>query len=79
MARFMSLGTGNGRNNSTAASSYSSWHDSFTYHGFRFVQVVGSNFWAPTVNDIEAHVVYSSVDAIGDIQFFSGSAHQPLL
>ena len=45
----------------------------FTYHGFRFVEVVMSNFGAPTMDDIEAHVVRSSVDTVGHIEFFSGT------
>jgi hypothetical protein len=44
----------------------------FTYHGFRFVQVVASNFWYPALSDIEGHQIYSSLPTVGSINFDSG-------
>jgi len=44
----------------------------FTYHGFRFLQVVASNFWQPELADLEAYQIYSSVQTVGNIEFFSG-------
>lgn len=43
----------------------------FTYHGFRFVQVVASNFWYPALSDIEGHQIYSSLPTVGSINFYS--------
>jgi hypothetical protein len=45
----------------------------FTYHGFRFVQVVASNFWYPALSDIEGHQIYSSLPTVGSINFYSGT------
>lgn len=41
-----------------------SWHPSFTYHGFRYIQVEGFPY-RPQPGDITVHVVRSSVDQTG--------------
>ncbi|MDR3268626.1 MAG: glycoside hydrolase family 78 protein [Tannerella sp.] len=40
------------------------WEPSFTYHGFRFVEIVGFP-GTPTVNDFEGRVVYDEMEMTG--------------
>lgn len=41
------------------------WHSTFSYHGFRYVEVKGMN--AVAAADLEAHVVSDRMDCIGSI------------
>jgi len=40
------------------------WHPSFVYHGFRYVEITGYP-GTPTVNDFEGHLVYDDLPASG--------------
>ncbi|WP_276484236.1 family 78 glycoside hydrolase catalytic domain [Paraflavitalea pollutisoli] len=43
------------------------WHPSFVYHGFRYVEVTGFP-GVPTVNDFEGQLIYDNVATIGSFK-----------
>lgn len=43
------------------------WEPSFTYHGFRYVEVTGYP-GTPTVNDFEGRVVYDNIKTVGTFE-----------
>lgn len=44
------------------------WEPSFTYHGFRYVQIDGWPDGEPDVNSVEAVVVYSDMPRVGEFR-----------
>jgi alpha-L-rhamnosidase len=51
------------------------WEPSFTYHGFRFVEITGYP-GTPTVNDFEGQVVYDEMETTGQFETSDATINQ---
>lgn len=51
------------------------WEPSFTYHGFRYVEVTGYP-GVPTVNDFEGKVIYDEMETIGHFETSDSTINQ---
>ena len=51
------------------------WEPSFTYHGFRYVEVTGYP-GVPTVNDFEGKVIYDEMETVGHFETSDSTINQ---
>ena len=51
------------------------WEPSFTYHGFRYVEVTGYP-GVPTVNDFEGKVIYDEMETVGHFETSNSTINQ---
>ena len=51
------------------------WEPSFTYHGFRYVEITGYP-GVPTINDFEGKVIYDEMETVGNFETSDSTINQ---